>query len=411
MKSIKYWKEYFLLFFVLFGLGFASANGKAQSVDNSNNLYLPIILNNADFAWQWENGEFITLPNYPVHGPFLKIDSSSKIHLFWDVMTTGNQFIFTTRKSAEGWTPVEKIDNTLGASSITESPELGSNGNVLLIWNNQLTTGGPYRLMFDSFTGSTWEVAEEIVRDNSQLRFAAINRGENDSVNVAYGISNMIATQYYFSQKTKSGWSSAQLINPDLPYPYSINRVFPDQHGGVKYLIRSWVNQTMYYSYWKNGQFTQNLIPLGIINPFANSILDSQDNWHFYDTVSVPVSGGSVTGLYHQCLSSDLGLGSEQVLTGSLPLSSYSVTRDEGGKVVLSWTDSQHGNSLLHLEIFQGCDLVDQREFNLPVLQQPYTWGALVSSSKTSGLSGRYCALFKKSFGTEYGLFCARTID
>lgn len=398
---------------VLFSIIFAGLNSnsaKAQS-EQKTYLYLPLVLLNYDNAWQWETADYITLPDYSLNGPVLKLDTSGTKHLIWDVMASTNRFIFTTRKTASGWTPVEKIDNTLGASTLSNFPELGTDGSIYLVWKNELALGGPYRLMFARFFGGKWESAEELIRGTYQFPFAAINGGEGANVNFIYGASNLISTQYYFSQKTAAGWSPAMPIDPPLDYPYSINRVTPDHQGGVKLLIRSWNDKTMYISYWKNGLFSYHGIPVGIIDPYANSMLDSSNNWHFFKTGNVAIPGGTITGLYHQCLSSELNLGAEKVITGSLPVQDYSVTRDDGGKAVISWTDTQSAKSILHIQVFQGCELVKESEYRLPALPQPYTWGPLVSTSKVSGPYGQFCALFRKNFTTEYGLFCARVID
>lgn len=288
---------------------------------------------------------------------------------------------------------------------------VGVDGQIHLVWYNELNFGGPYRLMASSFDGNQWTGASELVRYTNNSANAAINVNTDGELNVVYGVPGIISTSYFYTQKSSSGWTTAQSIDPKLSYPYSLTKVMPDQAGGVKLLIRNWNDTTLCYSYWKDNRILQQLIPLGTISTSSNSILDSEGNWHFYRTGSVPIPGGNVTGIYHQCATSTLELGAEEVLTGDVNVSDYSVTRDNNGKTVISWTNQTSENKVLNLEIFQGCEFLKHIEYPLPSLEQPYTWGSLVATAKTAGHPGKFCALYQKSIADDYGLFCALVND
>lgn len=383
----------------------------ADSGDGANNLYLPVVFHDFDSSWQWQSSEIVSLPEFPFSDPVIAIDLANRPHILWDVWPSDNQFIYHIYEANAGWTSPQTIDNTLGASNLILPPMVGVDGQIHLVWYNELNFGGPYRLMASSFDGNKWTGASELVRYTYNSANAAINVNIDGELNVVYGVPGIISTSYFYTQKSASGWTTAQSIDPKLSYPYSLTKVMPDQAGGVKLLIRNWNDTTLYYSYWKDNRILQQLIPLGTISTSSNSILDSEGNWHFYRTGSVPIPGGNVTGIYHQCATSTLESGAEEVLTGDVNVSDYSVTRDNNGKTVISWTNQTSGNKVLNLEIFQGCEFLKHIEYPLPSLEQPYTWGSLVATAKTAGHPGKFCALYQKSIADDYGLFCALVND
>ena len=384
----------------------------AQTAADGNSIYLPVVMQDYDSSWRWDSVNRISLPESPFHDPVIGNDFQGRTHLLWDNWSSGDQFIFHTYQTDSGWTTSAEIDQTLGASKVILPPMMGADGQLHLVWYNELALGGPYRLMADSFNISQWEIAHELVRYQYNSSDVAMNVSPNGSVNVVFGILGLIRTDYFFTQKTSAGWSAGTYIDPQLSYPYSLLKALPDQSGGVGLLIRNWNNSTLYYSNWKNGNISPNLFPIGVINTSNASFLDSQDNWHFFRTGSVPIPGGSVNGIYHQCMGSDLSLGQEEVLTGMNNVSDYSVTRDNNGKVVFSWTKLVNENKVLALEVLQGCARLKHNEYSLPALPNSDKWGLLNATAKTAGHPGKFCALYDIAFkSNEFGLFCAWVND
>lgn len=381
----------------------------AQTAEDGNSIYLPVLMQDYDSSWRWDSVNRISLPESPFHDPMIGNDFQGRTHLLWDNWSSGNQFIFHTYQTDSGWTPSAEIDQTLGASDLILPPMIGADGRLHLIWYNELVLGGPYRLMTDSFNTNHWEIAHELVRYQYNSSDVTMNVSPDGSVYVVYGILGIIKTDYFFTQKTSAGWSTATYIDLALSYPYSLIKALPDQSGGVGLLIHNWNNSTLYYSHWKNGNLSPNLIPLGLINTSNASFLDSQDNWHFFRIASAPIPGGSVDGIYHQCMSSNLSLGPEEVLSGINNVSDYSVTRDNNGKVVFSWTMLVNGKKVLALEIFNGCERLKHNEYTLPTTEN---WGSLSATAKTAGHPGKFCAVYDIAYQSkEYGLFCARVND
>lgn len=384
-------------------------NNSVEAEDGGTSIYLPVIMQEYDPSWRWDSVEKITLPEAPLHDPVIGNDFQGRTHLLWDKWPSGNEFIFHTYQTESGWTTSAEIDQTLGASKIILPPMIGADGRLHLIWYNELSFGGPYRLMADSYDNGQWEIGQELVRYQYNSLNVMMNVGSDGSVNVVYGVPGIVFTNYYFTQKASGGWTPANNINLSLIYPYSLFKVQPDQSGGVGILIRNSNNSTIYYSHWKNGNFSPNLLPVGVINTTSASFLDSQDNWHFFRTGSVPVPGGSVNGIYHQCMSSDLSLGTEEAITGMNNVSDYNITRDNNGKAVFSWTKLVNGKKVLALEIFNGCDRLNHKEYTLPSTEN---WGSLNATAKTGGHPGKFCALYDIAYkSNEFGLFCARVND
>ena len=142
------------------------------------------------------------------------------------------------------------------------------------------------------------------------------------------------------------------------------------------------------YSYWINGAFQIELLPIPNANWSDLSILDTRDNLHMYRTASVPVPGSYVTGLYHQCLDNNMNWGPELVLSGYDDIwESTAPTRDSEGNVVFGWKEYNSNN--FSLALLNGCSQPERKTGQLPASK---SWGYL-SAAAISSQPKKFCAL------------------
>jgi len=59
-----------------------------QTTAEDHLLFLPLIANNYDPNWQWQEPIPITLSPTPNHTPIMVIDHLGNLHIFWDTITS-----------------------------------------------------------------------------------------------------------------------------------------------------------------------------------------------------------------------------------------------------------------------------------------------------------------------------------
>lgn len=162
----------------------------------------------------------------------------------------------------------------------------------------------------------------------------------------------------------------------------------------------------MYYLYWYEGEFSGGIIRFQGKVGSHQLDLDIQNNLHAYRDASVPVPGGSVTGLYHQCLNTSL--------TWSTPvaLSKYDsvgygsrASWDGNERMAFGW--KEFGSTQLTIVVLDGCQESHRNVVLLPELPDVSSWGNLASIAITDQ-PGKVCALIEIPYAsTEFGLQCA----
>ncbi len=267
----------------------------------------------------------------------MAIDHAGRVHIFWDVSpSSGVAYIYHMVQTGTGWSAPAKIANTLGMSSVLSQPVISPDGRIHLLWYNQLAYGGPYQFMYASFDGSQWSSEDEIARFSYQDRYGILNYDDQGNIDVVFTIANLISSSYYHKVQTSAGWSQAVDITPMVTVFVSWN-IWPDDIGGVRFLGRD-LYDNIIYSYWKDGGFQTSSHLLPYVTWSNSSVLDTQNNFHLFRVASVPVPGGDVTGLYHQCLDTSLNWGPEQVLSGQNSIGDNIVAAwDNSGRVVFGW--------------------------------------------------------------------------
>src|SRR3989304_2587463 len=100
----------------------------------------------------------------------MTIDRSGYVHILWDTIEYAQpSFIYQTYLTVTGWTSPTSIANTLGTSSIMYPPIVGTDGTIHQLWSNGLTSYGPQRILYSSFSNSTWSAEQEVYTNTDYL--------------------------------------------------------------------------------------------------------------------------------------------------------------------------------------------------------------------------------------------------
>jgi hypothetical protein len=381
----------------------------AQTGGSTSVLYLPLVQNGYDPTWQWRATEIVNLSPSPFDNPFLAIDHAGRVHVFWDTWSSGGAaFIYQTYQDGNGWTAPAPIANTLGVSKLLIPPVVTPDGDIHLVWYNDLAIGGPYRLMYASFDGNRWGPEEEITRFTSPYPGAVLNYDDQGNLHIVYREPSLFTDPSFYRVLVQGTWSDPINITPGSGGQVIFWDLELDRSGGVRFYGRD-LDYQLVYSYWRGGAFQSELTPVtGFTWPHSfDTLLDASDNLHVYRDASVPVPGGSVNGLYHLCLDSSLNWDSEQVLSGydSIGNGAY-VARDNAGGVAFGWKD--YNAAEFSLALLKGCSKPVRKVGQLP---ETTRWGDL-SAVALSRQPGKFCALVEIPFYSQtQGLACADLLD
>ena len=376
-------KPHRTLFFLLL-IGLFITNTQVLPVQgegvSDNTIYLPMVLKDYDPNWILGQPIKVQLSPTPLTTPYLVVDSFGRPHLLWATWPGSSAFIYHIYLTDQGWTNPAPIAPTLGNSKLLNPPIAGKNNDLYFVWYNALNLGGPYRIMYAAWNGSSWGPEVELLGNGPSIYINGMTRLDSQGVpNVAFLNTDGAFTSNYYHQKwTGTGFSAKQTIQ-ELD---NVSTVWLDSDGGIRFFGDDYFENSIHYSYWKNGAFSvNNKTVLGKLG-YRDALLDGQNNLHLTRLASVPVPGGNVSGLYHQCLKSDLTWDSEQVLSGQNNILDYSVSFDENISPVMAWT---HGdNQTITAQFWNGCQISKQKELALPTLPAGSKWGHFSGVSSNS---------------------------
>jgi hypothetical protein len=394
------------LFFVSFGILLACffmpgfiGSVHAQSEDN-HTIYLPVIDNNNDPRWQWSTAITVELTPAPQNTPRLTLDRSGQLHIFWDTGQTP-RFIYHTYLSEHGWTTPAAVAQTLGTSNIASTPSVGQNGDIHLVWQNDLGRGveNRYRLMYARFDAATW-TAEEALFHNPNGPVQGLPYTDAQGIlHVVVKSNNIVTSKYHQLTQTEGVWTSTEIIDPPKGNALTIAVWSPSPLGGIHFFADG-LSDKLFYSYWQDGQF-----PIQA-KEFTGKLwgrplqADGDGNLHPFWTGQVPVPGGQTYGLYKQCLTSNLVWSQPLVLSKQHRISGAIATATDAlTQVAFAWTeDNQH----VRLALWNGCTQTDDKE--IPFVDVPtLNLNTIVISQEPYKL----CALARQSSTDQYMSLCA----
>jgi hypothetical protein len=338
----------------------AAREGAAQQGTEERSIFIPLVLQKHDTGLTWLEPSSVMLEPRPGNAPLAVIDREGRLHLFWDTFTTP-RFIYHSMKTGVGWTEPAPVAHSDGRSYILYEPYVDRNGVIHLLWRNWLGSGieKPHRLLYASFDGGRWSPEEELVRYDYEFS-GMVHSGETGEVLVTFTW-GLISTHVSQTMRTHSGWS----VPVELIPTHKINLVWAGMQGDVHIYAHDLVNDRVRYSYWKNQTWIvgDRVIDGEIYN--RKTQLDGQNNLHLYWSGTVPVPGGGVTGLYHQCLEDNSMFWPEETLTGSQAVSgSAARASDQVSQIGLAWKESASG--IFRLRTWEGCHSVGVRAIPFP---------------------------------------------
>jgi hypothetical protein len=384
----------------LFVAGVAHAQTQTGAV--IPRAYLPLTLNDVNLSWQWLPASSATLtPTVGYNGgPVMAVDHAGQAHLFWGTTDTRYPaFIYHRYLAPAGWTDATPVAHSLGTSSSPLQPLVAPDGTLHLMWLNRLTNSDPLRILYASFRAGAWTPEEEVYRASASYinyLWAAPQVDGSGQLRATLTETYMFITPMQ-ATRTAQGWTTPTVIPSDA----WLAQVWADHTDGV-HLYTQVLSAPATYGYWRNGAFVTQNRPTGVNMRSRQTQMDAGHNLHIYWTGSVPVPGGQVTGLYHQCIDSNLNLSAPTVLSGTSNVSDVAAAADETGRTVLTWRENNAGR--VRAIIWRGCAPSDSAAFPPAIATN---WHPLTLSFTAT--PNMICGLTKQISGTiNYTVQCVR---
>jgi hypothetical protein len=191
------------------------------------------------------------------------------------------------------------------------------------------------------------------------------------------------------------GWTRSAPITPT----HSISWVWPDMSGGLHFYGHD--STKVYHSYWHSGQFQGPVRQVSGTISGRGTQLDGLNNLHTFWVGTVPVPGGTTTGLRYQCLDSSLAWANQEILSGYNSVASSPLkASDDVSRVALAW--QQSGDDPFHVAMWQGCAQEWRKTIPFPVAEQISLKAAAVNT-----VAGKVCVVARMGFASTHIAACA----
>lgn len=373
---------------------------QAQSPDEQA-IFLPLITNDYNPAWQWAPATVVDLTPTPYNTPQLLIDQAGHPHIFWDTSRTP-RFIYHTSWTGERWTTPAPIAQTLGTSTLTQALILDQNGTIHIAWQNDLGSGveNRYRLLYTTLTNTTWGTEEELFHNKYGGIDAVLHWDADDVLHLTFAYSDFWRSKYYQLTHVQNEWQSSAVIEPPHAQALSIDTWAPDHEAAIRFYSHA-SDDRLYYSYWQDGQFLSREEEFRGKLWGRSLLVDSEGHLHSLWNDQVPVPGGTVRGLYDQCLEQNLQWGLPVILSGQSAATGLVATLSSTrAQVVISWreTATQQG----WLTTWQGCTQAEKVALNLTKASGETLYAQTISHDPHKA-----CILTQHSSPVQYKLHCA----
>lgn len=328
----------------------------AQSPDQNGDeylVYLPLVAKEYDPTWVWREEITVTLTPRP-GGILMAIDRQGQVHLLWHPSFSSPRFISHTYLSPSGWTSPTVVAPSLGSSEVLFPPVVAPDGVLHLLWRNQKTSNDPYRMLYAAFVNGQWTPEEEVFRAQYSTYSLEGWVHLDASLNLRATMEECYwSCNTYQTKRSGNTWLPATHIDSSI---YS-RVIWPDRWGGVHFYRNDYSSPPkLYYSYWRDGQFSKRDYFVGYLRVYDRETqLDGQNNLHIFWRDYVPVPGGQVTGLYYQCLSQSLSPSPVEVLSGHSSVDEVVKGAGYSGWVALAWRESEGGVQRVRVGVWNGC--------------------------------------------------------
>ena len=371
-------------------LGMLILNGQSEE----SKIYLPLVQNNYDPSWKWQESITITLSPSPWGIPLTIIDHQGRFHILWSTLTVP-RYIYHTYYDGNQWSPQLPMAETLGYSKVLYAPLVDGNGHLHLVWHNDLGLGESKRLMYAEFDGTSWGSEQEIYRtDNSSVQGMPQLDGHG-RVQITL-LDGSYSTTAYQAIENNNAWQLSGAIQPG----HLVQWTWPDMSGGIHFYGSDY-NNHLFYSYWNSSGFQiQNYQTTGTITG-RQTQLDGQNNLHTFWTSTVSIPGSSVTGLYYQCLDHNLSWQPQSVLSGRNAVNGTpQKASDTSSQVALAWEEKQR--DWFVVGVWHGCKQTDVKD-----IPDTYPTTQTLQALAISQTPGKLCVLTKKDYSSEFAAVCA----
>jgi hypothetical protein len=394
---------FILCFLALFpGLPAAGQQDSPQETSSDHITYIPLAMQQHDSSFTWLEASSVDLEPQPSSTPLAVIDRQGRLHLLWDTWDSP-RFVYHTVQTRSGWTAPAPVSASNGISSIMYEPYVDADGIIHLLWKNWLGTGidKPYRLLYSSFDGSRWS-SEEVVAQMAEMPSGVVHSGARGEVQVTYSFGT-IPIRIFYTLRSGSGWNTAIEVTPLrdlLLILLGYYQVWGDNQGGIHvYEIPHFSDKANYF-FWRDGSWqVRDRLLEGRLSD-RKIQLDEINNLHMSWTGDVPVPGGQVNGVYHQCLEDNRVFAPQEIPSGGQAVSG-SVIRawDQRSQTGLAWREA---DGKFKLGTWQGCNYLAQR-----VVPFPADLHLELASLAMSAAPSKLCAVARVLYINTYVASCA----
>ena len=347
-------------------------------------------------SWKWTEIPVPVIKPFSQH-PQVLIDLKGRIHLLWDTLGgSDNAFIYHSYFDAGQWTSPKPIASTLGTSSIVTAPLATPDGAIHVLWYNQLQLGGPYRLMYAKYDGANWSPEVELYRSDKDPNLSGSLFSDSQSVvHAVIRVPKGLGSDFLYLTNTTNGWQIQQSILPQGLNDLIMWKYEFDSDGGVRLYGRD-LNGQLNFAYWKNNAATTQQTNI-TLKMYDHDFGDNLGNYYIYRIGDVPIPGGTTTGVYSQCIDTNLTLWPEQLLSGENKVVTAPQIAQSASRTVMSWITSDNQVQFLFPK---GCGKADL--FTLPLPKVIFVRQSL--SLAISDLPNKLCILNRAG---EFEMYCA----
>jgi hypothetical protein len=330
----------------------------AQEDDGDGDIFLPLVVKNHDPTWQWRAPITVTLTPQTSSAPLMALDHQGRPHILWDTYKEP-KFVYHTYLDSGTWVTPTAVAESLGFSEALYPPVVDSQGGLHLLWLNRETYNDPYRTLYTRFTSGQWAAEEEVFRSSQtgSALLGMVHFDEKGNIHATM-VDGFLVSGIYHTVHAETGWEASVEIEPPTHYDW----VWPDHRGGVHFYGNDYGTPSyLYYSYWREGHFTvrDRRGPARVDLAGRETQLDGKGNLHIFWTDPVAIPGGSVTGVYHQCLGEDLSAGPKEVLSGESYASGVVKTGSRTRRFALAW--QEEGGERVRMGVWEGCRQTDTK--------------------------------------------------
>ena len=223
------------------------SNNPVLALDASDNLHFVwhddtpgnfeiFYARSTDGGFTWTSGKRLTLTSGASKYPVIVVDSSNRLHIFWQDDTPGNGELYYKRSMDSGitWTPSRRLTWTL-EDSLVPAIAAGPADKAHLVWGDE--TPGDFEVFYRKSTdgGASWSAKERLTYTETASVRPAIDVVAPDKIFVVWEDSLPGMSEIYFKKSTDGGttWRPAKRLTWTSGYS-SFAALAADSSGNIR---------------------------------------------------------------------------------------------------------------------------------------------------------------------------------